>query len=61
MRVFDSRGELAGTVTGNLSLHSDDRELRICWEAAEWQISHLDADAETRFCRALERCGYRVE
>jgi len=61
MRVFDSRGELAGTVTGNLSLHSDDRELRICWEAAERQISHLDADAETRFCRALERCGYRVE
>jgi len=61
MRVFDGAGTLVGTVTGNLSLHSDDREIRQCWEEAERKISHIAADAEIRFQQALEAHGYRVE
>ena len=61
MRVFNRAGTLLGTVTGNLSLHSDNRELVACWEAAELTISHLSADAETRFQHVLEDHGYRVE
>ena len=61
MRVYDPVGVLLGTVTGNLSLHSDDRELRQCWQEAELKISHLDVDAEERFCRTLESKGYQVE
>ena len=61
MRVFDRTGTLLGTVTGNLSLHSEDRDLRQCWEEAERKIPHRDADAEIRFQRALEEKGYRIE
>jgi len=61
MRVFDRTGTLLGTVTGNLSLHSEDRELRQCWEEAERKISHRAPDAEERFQKALEEKGYRVE
>jgi len=61
MRVFNREGTILGTVTGNLSLHSDNRELRECWEKAERTISHLSADAETRFQQVLEDHGYRVE
>lgn len=61
MRVFDRAGTLLGTVTGNLSLHSEDRELRECWEEAERTISHIAPDAETRFLLVLKGKGYRVE
>jgi Fe-S-cluster containining protein len=61
MRVFDRTGTLLGIVTGNLSLHSDDRGLRQCWEEAERKIPHLAADAEVRFQEALEDYGYLVE
>jgi hypothetical protein len=61
MRVFNRAGTLLGTVTGNLSLHSDNRELRDCWEEAELTISHLSANAESRFQHVLEDHGYRVE
>ena len=61
MRVFNRAGTLLGTVTGNLSLHSDNRELRDCWEEAERTISHLSADAEVRFQHMLEDHGYQVE
>jgi Fe-S-cluster containining protein len=61
MRVYDRADTLHGTVTGNLSLHSDDRELRLRWEEAERTISHLAPDAEARFQKALEARGYRVE
>jgi Fe-S-cluster containining protein len=61
MRVYDRAGTLLGTVTGNVSLHSDNRELRQCWEEAERAIPHCVPDAEVRFQKALERKGYRVE
>ena len=61
MRIFDSQGKLIGTVTGNLSLHSDDPVLRGEWEAAERRISHLSDDAETELQKYLEDKGYRVE
>ena len=46
MRIFNSHGNLSGTVTGNLSLHSNDAVLRGLWEAEERRISHLSADEE---------------
>jgi hypothetical protein len=61
MRIFDSHGNLIGTVTGNLSLHSDDPLLRGVWEEAERGISHLSVDAEIWLQKYLEDKGYRVE
>ncbi|MDD1696782.1 MAG: hypothetical protein LUQ36_00290 [Methanoregula sp.] len=61
MRIFDSHGNLIGTVTGNLSLHSDDPLLRGVWEEAERGISHLPVDAEIWLQKYLEDKGYRVE
>jgi hypothetical protein len=61
MRIFDARGNLIGNVTGNLSLHSNDPDLRSAWEAAERRISHLSDDAETGMQKYLEDKGYRVE
>ena len=61
MRIFDSRGNLIGTVTGNLSLHSNDPELRGVWEAAERRVSNLTEDAEIWLQKYLESKGYRVE
>jgi hypothetical protein len=61
MRIFDSRGNQIGNVTGNLSLHSNDPVLRGEWEAAERRISHLSDDAEIGLQKYLEDKGYRVE
>jgi hypothetical protein len=61
MRIFDSHGNLIGTVTGNLSLHSEDPSLRGVWEEAERGISHLSVDAEIWLQNYLEDKGYRVE
>ena len=61
MRIFDSHGNQIGTVTGNLSLHSDDPLLRGVWEEAERGISHLSVDAEIWLQKYLEDKGYRVE
>jgi hypothetical protein len=61
MRIFDSHGNLTGTVTGNLSLHSNDPVLRLVWEAAERRISHLSDDAEIWLQKYLEDKGYRIE
>ena len=54
MRIFDSRGNLIGIVTGDLSLHSDDPELRSEWEEAERRVSHLSDDAEIWLQKYLE-------
>jgi hypothetical protein len=61
MRIFDSWGNLIGTVTGTLSLHSDDPVLRCVWEAAERRVSNLTEDAEIWLQKYLESKGYRVE
>jgi Fe-S-cluster containining protein len=61
MRIFNSRGDRIGTVTGNLSLHSDDPVLRNAWEEAERRISYLSDDAEILLQKYLEDKGYRVE
>jgi len=61
MRIFDSQGCLIGTVTGNLSLHSNDAVLRGLWEAEERRISHLSADEEIWLQKYLESKGFRVE
>ena len=61
MRIFDSQESLIGTVTGNLSLHSNDAVLRRLWEAEESRISHLSADEEIWLQKYLEDKGYRVE
>jgi Fe-S-cluster containining protein len=61
MRIFNSRGDRIGTVTGNLSLHSDDPVLRSAWEEAERRISYLSDHAEILLQKYLEDKGYRVE
>jgi len=61
MRIFDSHGNLTGTVTGNLSLHSNDAVLRGLWEAEERRISQIFSDAEIWLQEYLEENGFRVE
>jgi len=61
MRIFDSQENLIGTVTGDLSLHSNDAVLRGLWEAEERRISHLSADEEIWLQKYLEDEGFRIE
>ena len=61
MRIFDSHGNLTGTVTGNLSLHSNDAVLRGLWEAEKRRISQLSGDEEIWLQKYLEENGFRVE
>ena len=61
MRIFDSRGNLTGTVTGTLSLHSNDPGLRSVWEMAEREISPGADNREERLQHYLESHGYQVE
>ena len=58
MRIFDSHGKLSGTVTGNLSLHTDDPELRSVWEVAEREFSFLSEEGEKMLQKYLEEKGY---
>jgi hypothetical protein len=48
-------------VNGNLSLHSDDLQLRALWEQAEQKVPPFSADAEMLLQRYLENAGYRIE
>jgi Fe-S-cluster containining protein len=61
MRIFDSHKNLSGTVTGNLSLHTDDPVLRNVWEDAERKFSFLSEEGEKNLQKYLEEKGYRVE
>jgi hypothetical protein len=61
MRIFDSQRDLKGTVTGTLSLHSDDPILKSVWEAAERELSSEGADREEQLQKYLEARGYLVE
>jgi len=61
MRIFNSRGDRIGTVTGNLSLHSNNPGLRSAWEEAERKISYRSDDAEILLQKYLEDKGYHVE
>ena len=61
MRIFDSHGDLKGTVTGTLSLHSDGPMLRSVWERAEREILSEGSDREGQLQKYLEARGYRVE
>jgi Fe-S-cluster containining protein len=61
MRIFDSQRDLKGTVTGTLSLHSDDPLLKSVWETAERELSSESADREEQLQQYLEARGYLVE
>jgi len=61
MRIFDPPGNLTGTVTGTLSLHSNDPGLRSVWETAVWEIPQEADDREERLQQYLESHGYQVE
>jgi Fe-S-cluster containining protein len=61
MRIFDQKGVRIGFVNGNLSLHSDDLNLRAVWEEAGRKFSHLSDDAEMQLQQYLEDKGYRIE
>jgi hypothetical protein len=61
MRIFDSRGALAGKVTGTLALHSDDPVLREIWDSAIREIPEGSTGIEEHLQEVLEAQGYRVE
>jgi hypothetical protein len=61
MRIGNERGEAIGTVTGTLSLHSDDPGLRSVWEDAWQKIKESDPDSEAKIQAFLEKHGYHVE
>jgi hypothetical protein len=61
MRIFNSRGDRIGIVTGNLSLHSNDTALRSTWETVEGKILYPSDDTEIWLQKYLEDKGYRVE
>ncbi len=60
MRISDAGGNLLGTVTGTLNLHSDDTALRAVWEATEKIIPESLPDVEERRKECLIGQGYRV-
>ena len=60
MRIFNGMGGVIGTVTGTLSLHSDDPGLRSVWEEAWQKIRESDPDSEAKIQVFLEDHGYRV-
>ena len=60
MRIFNEKGEIIGTVTGDLSLHSEDPRLRNIWEEAWQKIPGTDPDSEVRIQVFLEDQGYRI-
>jgi len=61
MRISDPTGNLLGTVTGTLALHSDDPGLRRIWVDYGPGYSEPADVAELRLYRLLEERGYRVE
>ena len=61
MKIFDRQGTQLGRVNGNLSLHSDDPNLRAQWEEAGRKISHISDNAEMQLLQYLKDKGYRVE
>jgi len=61
MHILDNSGCQVGTVTGTLSLHSDDTGLRAVWETAQKLRPGDDKEAEEWLPRYLEKNGYRVE
>ena len=60
MRVMDTAGRQKGTVTGTLSLHTEDAELRTVWAEAERLRPKNDAEAEPWLQQFLENSGYRI-
>jgi hypothetical protein len=61
MKVFDRDGAGIGFVNGNLSLHSDDPDLKAAWEEAGKKVPESADDAEMQLQHFLEGKGYRVE
>lgn len=61
MRVSDMAGNSIGVVTGTLSLHSDDPDLRTAWEEAERTRPKHEDPAEKWLATFLQAKGYRVE
>jgi len=61
MRVADANGTPLGHVTGTLSLHSSDPQLRKVWDEAERKRPKSDTEAEPWIAAFLEEKGYRLE
>ena len=61
MRIRNDKGEVIGTVTGTLSLHSDNLRLRGVWEDAWQKIKESDPDSEAKIQAFLEKNGYHIE
>jgi Fe-S-cluster containining protein len=61
MKVFNKEGDRIGFVNGNLSLHSEDSDLKAVWEGACKRVPESADDAEMQLQHFLEAKGYRVE
>ncbi len=61
MKVFNKDGTGIGFVNGNLSLHSDDPDLKVAWEEACKKVPASADDAEIQLQHFLERKGYHIE
>jgi Fe-S-cluster containining protein len=60
MRILNKTGMVIGTVTGTLSLHTDDPGLRSIWEGVWKKVRESDVDAEARIQVFFEDHGYHV-
>jgi CBS domain-containing protein len=61
MKIFNANGDIIGTVTGTLALHSDNADLRAIWEESERVLQRSPHDMEAELAKLLEGRGYRVE
>lgn len=61
MKVFNRDGAGIGFVNGNLSLHSDDPDLKAAWEEGCQKVPGSDDNAEMQIQHFLEGKGYRIE
>ena len=61
MKIFDQEENLVGVINGNLSLHSEDPQLRALWEQEQRRTLSISPDTEILLQQFLKNAGYRVE
>jgi hypothetical protein len=61
MKIFNKDRTVIGFVNGNLSLHSDDPNLKAAWEEAAGKRPKSDEEAEPWIAGFLSEKGYHVE
>ncbi len=59
--IYGRGGDLLGTVTGTLALHTEDQELRCAWEESGFSITRFLPDIEREIKTVLTKKGFRVQ